>query len=162
VVTPADHAKDLANTVREALPYYNRYEHEPLCQSFYDRPLPCNCRVQKTKEARAAFDALLDALLAQAETAEAERDRLQQILTTRTFSTTESGSDLIARLEAERDAAVRERDQAQDALRWIANGRWNVGAAKDTDIRTFARAALAAREDAWTHEDRMVLGDGGC
>jgi hypothetical protein len=25
-----------------------------------------------------------------------------------------------------------------------------------------ARAALSAREENWTHEDRMVLGDGGC
>jgi hypothetical protein len=25
-----------------------------------------------------------------------------------------------------------------------------------------ARAALSAREEAWTHEDRMVLGEGGC
>jgi hypothetical protein len=25
-----------------------------------------------------------------------------------------------------------------------------------------SRAALSAREEAWTHQDRMVLGDGGC
>jgi hypothetical protein len=63
--------------------------------------------------------------------------------------------------EAERDTAVRERDQAHAALQQIADYEWHPGQ-PSVGLRAIARAALAAREEAWTHEDRMVLGDGGC
>jgi hypothetical protein len=116
-------------------------------------------------DAMKRYLAALDALLAQAETAEtyrADRDEYDALL---------------GRKMAERDAAVRERDQARDALRQIIG----MGDHIVDDVRKIARAALsareegwdeeafvaemhrrAAREEVWTHEDRMVLGEGGC
>jgi hypothetical protein len=81
--------------------------------------------------------AALDALLAQAETA-ANRES--------------DARHWMSQLEA----AEAERDHARDALREISEARTLA------DALIIARAALSAREEAWTHEDRMVLGEGGC
>jgi hypothetical protein len=92
--------------------------------------------------------AALDALLAQADDASALLKEASQ------------QHDRALSAEAERDAAVRAAEQAHAALREIE--RFANNNASSGHIGFLARAALSAREEAWTHEDRMVLGEGGC
>jgi hypothetical protein len=138
VVTPADHANTVRRIHRESGPIYGDE----------------------------GFDAALDALLAQAEASWKLADRLE---------------GEVARLQADRNKLLRvadqrltagvrmraERDQAQDALRQIRDFdettvRFSSVAGAPGEMRKIARAALSAREEAWTHQDRMVLGEGGC
>jgi hypothetical protein len=94
----------------------------------------------ETHEAALDGSAALDALLAQAETAE--------------------GMELAILTEVRRaNAAEDERDQAREALREVFN---EAGGKSGPKVRGIARAALAANKEVWTHEDRMVLGEGGC
>jgi hypothetical protein len=197
VVTPQEHA----NTIREALAedYLGPDPQDPMAGEKWG-PNP-------------AALAALDALLAQAETAERLRVDYDDLKLRRNAS-----KERAEAAEAERDAAVRERDQIGAALGepcaecghidWRSDGyvdrflaaegerdqardalaradaecgrqhvravnaeaaaeqarnaldvlaRWPHG---DIEMCQSARAALS--EEAWTHEDRMVLGEGGC
>jgi hypothetical protein len=58
------------------------------------------------------------------------------------------------------DALLAQAETAEEATR-VAN-EMELLAEGAMKLKYKAEAALAAREEAWTHEDRMVLGEGGC
>jgi alpha-beta hydrolase superfamily lysophospholipase len=69
---------------------------------------------------------------------------------------------LVAQAE-QAHAALQTVDEIEDALaEYFAQRDIPMRIRQAVDAFEIARAALSAREEAWTHEDRMVLGEGGC
>jgi hypothetical protein len=156
VVTAADHSNTIREALHLALGTQGRTENHMAFAAL-------DALLAKAENPDAAWQLALDNekayAIQRAEAAEAERDAYK--------ADRDEYDALLGRKMAERDAAVRERDQARDALRQIADVPTNpeLGVPMSGSMLAIARAALdalSAREEAWTHEDRMVYGDGGC
>lgn len=59
---------DDIQAIRDVLPTPFEWEHDPLCQSLFADPKPCNCTVARVKVAREALDRIAAALAQNQET----------------------------------------------------------------------------------------------